>query len=145
MKSLRGLLLTLVLVALAAGLGAWGGARYVLRAEQEPSLHTFLHDKLNLSSDQKATLDVLERGFAVRRSAREAEMRLANAELAAAIEAKHQNSPEVQSAIEHFHDVMGELQKETIVHILNMRAILTPNQAAIFDKRVSEALTEETK
>ena len=72
-------------------------------------------------------------------------MRLANAELAAAIEAKHQNSPEVQSAIEHFHDVMGELQKETIVHILDMRAILTPNQAAIFDKRVSEALTEETK
>ena len=145
MKSLRGLLLTLVLVALAAGLGAWGGARYVLRAEREPSLHAFLHDKLNLSSDQKAKLDVLERDFAVRRSAREAEMRLANAELAAAIEAKHQNSPEVQSAIEHFHDVMGELQKETIVHILDMRAILTPNQAAIFDKRVSEALTEETK
>lgn len=145
MKNLRGLLLTLVLVALAAGLGAWGGARYVLRAEREPSLHTFLHDKLNLSSDQKAKLDVLERDFAVRRSAREAEMRLANAELAAAIEAKHQNSPEVQSAIEHFHDVMGELQKETIVHILDMRAILTPNQAAIFDKRVSEALTEETK
>lgn len=145
MKGLRGLLLTLVLVALAAGLGAWGGARYVLRAEQEPSLHAFLHGKLNLSSDQKAKLDVLESGFAVRRSAREAELRLANAELAAAIEAKHENSPEVQSAIEHFHDVMGELQKETIVHILDMRAILTPNQAAIFDKRVSEALTEETK
>ena len=145
MKGLRGLLLTLVLVALAAGLGAWGGARYVLRAEQEPSLHAFLHDKLNLSSDHQATLDVLESQFAVRRSAREAELRLANAELAAAIEAKHENSPEVQSAIEHFHDVMGELQKETIVHILDMRAILTPNQAAIFDKRVSEALTEETK
>ncbi|HVK41224.1 MAG TPA: periplasmic heavy metal sensor [Phenylobacterium sp.] len=145
MKGLRGLLLTLVLAALAAGLGAWGGARYVLRAQQEPSLHAFVHDKLNLSSDQEAKLDVLEREFAVRRSAREAELRLANAELAAAIEAKHRYSPEVQTAIEHFHDVMGELQKETIVHILHMRAILTPSQAEIFDKRVSEALTEETK
>lgn len=145
MKGVRGLLLTLVLAALAAGLGAWGGARYVLHAQQEPSLHAFLHDKLNLSSDQEARLDVLERDFAVRRSAREAELRLANAELAAAIEAKHRYSPEVQSAIVHFHDVMGELQKETIVHILDMRAILTPSQAEIFDKRVSEALTEETK
>ena len=145
MKGLRGLLLTLVLAALAAGLGAWGGARYVLLAQQEPSLHAFVHDKLNLSSGQEAKLDVLEREFAVRRSAREAELRLANAELAAAIEAKHRYSPEVQTAIEHFHDVMGELQKETIVHILHMRAILTPSQAEIFDKRVSEALTEETK
>ncbi len=109
------------------------------------SLHAFLHDKLNLSSDQKAKLDVLESQFAVRRSAREAELRLANAELAAAIEAKHENSPEVQSAIEHFHDVMGELQKETVVHILQMRAILTPEQAAIFDRRVSEALTEDAQ
>lgn len=145
MKGLRGLLLTLVLAALAAGLGAWGGAKYVLRAEREPSLHSFLHDKLNLSSDQKAKLEVLETEFAVRRRAREAELRLANAELAAAIETQHRYSPEVKTAIEHFHDVMGELQKETIVHILDMRAILTPNQAAIFDKRVSEALTEETK
>ncbi|MBT9473215.1 MAG: periplasmic heavy metal sensor [Pseudomonadota bacterium] len=145
MKGLRGLLLTLVLVALAAGLGAWGGAKYVLRAEREPSLHSFLHGKLNLSTDQKAKLEILETEFAVRRRAREAELRLANAELAAAIETQHRYSPEVKSAIEHFHDVMGELQKETIVHILDMRAILTPNQAAIFDKRVSEALTEETK
>ena len=40
---------------------------------------------------------------------------------------------------------MGELQKETVVHILQMRAILTPEQAAIFDRRVSEALTEDAK
>jgi Spy/CpxP family protein refolding chaperone len=67
---------------------------------------------------------------------------MANAELAAAINAQHRYGPEVQAAVEHFHDIMGQLQKETIVHVMQMRAILTPQQAAIFDKRVSEALTE---
>ena len=145
MSGIKGAILTVLLAALAAGLGAWGGAKYVLHDKREPSLHEFMHDRLHLTAEQSRKLQIIERDFSITRSAREAELRLANAELAAAIEAKHKYSPEVRTAIEHFHDVMGELQKETIVHILHMRAILTPEQAAIFDKRVSEALTEETK
>lgn len=145
MSGVRGAILTVLLAALAAGLGAWGGATYVLRAQREPSLHEFMHDQLDLTAEQNRKLQVIEREFSITRSAREAELRLANAELAAAIDAKHQYSPEVRSAIEHFHDVMGELQKESIVHILHMRAILTPEQAVVFDRRVSEALTEDAK
>lgn len=145
MNAIKGAILTVLLAALAAGLGAWGGASYVLRAERKPSLHEFMHEKLHLTDEQNRKLLALERDFSITRSAREAELRLANAELARAIEAKHEYSPEVRTAIEHFHDVMGGLQKETIVHILQMRAILTPEQAAIFDRRVSEALTEETR
>jgi Spy/CpxP family protein refolding chaperone len=142
-KGLRGALLTIVLAALAAGLGAWGGARYVLHRDSEPSLHSFVHEELNLSAEQDRKLEEIEREFSVVRAAREAELRMANAELAAAINAKHRYSPEVQAAVEHFHHVMGQFQKETIVHVMQMRAILTPQQAAIFDKRVSEALTED--
>ncbi len=145
MSGLRGAILTVLLAAIAAGLGAWGGSTYVLRAQREPSLHEFLHEQLELTPEQSRKLQVLEREFSITRSAREAELRLANAELAAAINAKHEYSPEVRRAIEHFHDVMGDLQEESIVHILQMRAILTPGQAAIFDRRVSEALTEEAK
>lgn len=145
MSGLRGAILTVLLAAIAAGLGAWGGSTYVLRAQREPSLHEFLHDQLHLNAEQSLKLQALEREFSITRSAREAELRLANAELAAAINAKHEYSPEVRGAIEHFHDVMGELQKESIVHILQMRAILTPEQAVVFDKRVAEALTEEAK
>lgn len=145
MSGLRAAILTVLLAAVAAGLGAWGGATYVLRAQREPSLHEFVHDSLNLSAEQQRKLQALEREFSVTRSAREAELRLANAELAAAINAKHQYSPEVRTAIEHFHDVMGELQKETVIHVVHMRTILTPEQAAIFDRRVSEALTEDAK
>lgn len=140
----RGLALTLVLAVFAGGLGSWVGARYFGRAQQPPSLHVFVHEELQLSPTQEEQVENLEADFAMRRRAREAQLRAANAELAAAIQARHEYSPEVQAAVERFHHAMGELQKETILHVLNMRKVLTPEQAAKFDRRIAEALTEET-
>lgn len=139
----RALLLTLVLTALAAVGGTWLGARYVYEQRRQPSLHEFVHKELHLSSPQEKQLEALEQDFAVRRRAREAELRAANAQLAAAIQARHEYSPEVQAAVERFHMAMGELQKETILHVLAMRKILTPEQAAKFDRQISEALTDQ--
>ena len=45
--------------------------------------------------------------------------------------------------MERFHDAMSELQKETILHVLAMRTVLTPDQAVQFDQRIGEALTEQ--
>jgi len=140
----RGLALTLILAVLAGALGSWIGAHYLGRTQQAPSLHVFVHDELKLSTAQEQRLEALEADFAVRRRAREAQLRAANAELAAAIQARHEYSPEVQAAVERFHHAMGELQKETILHVLSMRKVLTPDQAAKFDRRIAEALTEET-
>jgi Spy/CpxP family protein refolding chaperone len=139
----RGLALTLVLAVLAGALGSWIGARYLGQTQQPPSLHVFVHEELRLSPAQKQQFEALEADFAVRRRAREAQLRAANAELAAAIQARHEYSPEVQAAVERFHHAMGELQKETILHVLSMRKVLTPDQAAKFDRRIAEALTEE--
>ena len=134
MKGLsRGLILTLVLTLFAAVGGTWIGARYIYAQQHQPSLHEFVHEELKLNADQQTRLAALEQDFAVRRRAREAELRAANAELARA----------VQAAVERFHDAMGELQKETILHVLAMRAILTPEQARQFDARISESLTEQ--
>jgi hypothetical protein len=70
-------------------------------------------------------------------------MRAANAHLAAAIEAEHGYGPEVTAAIDHTHQVMGEMQKETLEHLFAMRAVLKPDQAAVFDRTVVKALTPE--
>jgi Spy/CpxP family protein refolding chaperone len=141
----RGLALTLVLVVLASALGAWIGARHFAPSQEASSLHAFVHDELNLSADQARRIEALEQAFAVRRRAREGELRAANAELAAAIQARHEYSPEVRAAVDHFHQAMGELQKETILHVLDMRKVLTPEQAAKFDRRIAEALTEQAE
>lgn len=138
------LLLTLVLSVIVAFAGAWAGAKYMAAgAQPNAPLHDLVHRKLNLTAEQERRIDGLERTFAVRRQALEAEMRAANADLARAIAAEHAYSPGVQQAVDRFHRAMGELQKETILHVLAMRRVLTPEQAATFDNTVVKALTED--
>jgi Spy/CpxP family protein refolding chaperone len=140
----RSILLTVVFAALAAAAGAFVGARYVVdHARHSESLHEVMHDKLHLTADQQRRIEGLEQSYAVRRRVLEAEMRAANADLAQAIQKSHTYSPEVQQAIDRFHHSMGELQKESILHVLSMRQVLTPDQAAVFDDTVSKVLTEE--
>jgi len=140
----RSLLLTIVLSALAAAAGAWGGSQYVVqRMHHATSLHQTMHEKLDLTRDQDQRIDGLERDYAVRRHALEAEMRAANADLAKAIQAEHTYSTAVQQAIDRSHRAMSELQKQSILHVLAMRQVLTSQQTARFDDTVVKALTED--
>lgn len=144
MSFARGLLITLALSVAAAFAGAWGGAQYIVsRMHEEPPLHEMVHEKLHLTAEQERRIAGLERNFAVRRRTLETEMRAANADLARAIEHEHAYSPAVQQAVDRFHRAMGQLQKETILHVLAMRQVLTPDQAARFDDTVVKALTDE--
>lgn len=136
-------LLIVAVVAILAGLvGALIGNRLVAR-QASPSLHQAVHDELALDARQRTQIETLEARFAVRRRAFELEMRTANAELATAIQTERGYGPGVTAAVDHFHDVMGRLQKETIEHVFAMRSILTPAQAERFDRTVVKALTSE--
>jgi len=142
----RSIVLTLVLSALAAAIGVWGGGQYVVRQmHHNTPLHQLVHEKLNLTPDQERRIDGLERDYAARRKVLEAEMRAANAELAQAIQEQHSYTPKVQAAIDRFHMAMGALQKESIQHVIAMRAVLTPQQAARFDDTVVKNLTEQAQ
>jgi Spy/CpxP family protein refolding chaperone len=144
MSLTRSLILTIVLSLVAAAVGAWGGSRYVVaRMHHAEPLHQVVHEKLNLTAAQDRQIAGLEQEYAVRRKAHEAEMRAANADLARAIQQSHAYSPDVQTAIDRFHEAMGALQKESILHVLAMRKVLTPAQAAKFDDTVATALTED--
>ncbi len=114
-----------------------------MRERQPPNLHSIVHKKLDLSPDQDHRLDVIEARFAVQRPALEAEVRAANRELAAAIAASNGDTPQVQAAVDHFHVAMGDLQKATIAHVFEMRSVLTPAQAEVFDKAVVDALRHD--
>ena len=143
MRGVRGIALILALAVLAGLAGAWLGGRYLAPRPHEPSLHELVHHELDLTPEQERRIELLEERFATRRSALQGELRAANQELAAAIGKGHALTPQVQAGIEHFHDAMGRLQQETILHVLQMRAVLTPAQARVFDDRVQESLTEE--
>lgn len=142
-SSWKSIIITAILAALASGAATWASASWVMRERQPPSLHSVVHDRLDLSAEQDRRLDAIEARFAARRPALEAEVRAANRELAAAIAASDGDTPQVQAAVDHFHAAMGDLQKATITHVFEMRSVLTPAQAAVFDEAVVDALRSD--
>ncbi|MDP3369319.1 MAG: periplasmic heavy metal sensor [Brevundimonas sp.] len=139
----RFIVITALLAALASGAATWASATWIMRERQAPSLHSIVHDELDLNADQERRLAAIEVRFAGRRQGLEAEVRAANHELAAAIAASDGDTPQVQAAIDHFHAAMGDLQKATIGHVFEMRSVMTPAQAEAFDARVVEALRQD--
>lgn len=137
-----------LLIALLAFFAALAGVFVgrVLLGECRPAgndLHELLHERLDLDTRQHARLEEIEGRFAVRRRAIELELRADNARLAEAIQAEHGNGPKVRAAVDKSHGAMGELQKETLAHIFEMRQLLRPDQAAKFDSAVTRALTSD--
>lgn len=139
----KSIAVTAIMAAFASCAATWASATWVMRERQPPSLHSIVHEKLDLSAEQDRRLDVIEARFAARRPALEAEVRAANRELAAAIAASDGDTPHVQAAVDHFHAAMGDLQKATITHVFEMRSVLTPAQAEVFDEAVVDALRDD--
>lgn len=140
-------LLLLALVAFASAIcGVFVGKIVVDRPRpKETELHALLHGELKLTPQQHVKIDAIEARFAVRRKALELDMRAANARLAEAIEAEHGYGPKVTAAIDQSHVAMGALQKETLEHLFEMRAVLDSEQAKMFDSTVVKALTADAR
>ncbi|HOY76419.1 MAG TPA: periplasmic heavy metal sensor [Hyphomonadaceae bacterium] len=143
--SVRSAIVTVVLAFLAGIGGMWLGRQLLTAPAHDQSLHAMVHNELSLTAEQDKALHALEADFAARRQTLEAEMREANAELAAAIRASETAGPAVEAAVHHFHDAMGALQTETIAHVFAMRKVLAPEQRRQFDDRIGEALTADAK
>jgi hypothetical protein len=140
-------LLLIALVAFVASVCGVLVARQFLAtdAPSESEVHKLLHDRLELAPQQHAKIEALEKQHAIRKRALELEMRAANARLAEAIEIEHGYGDRVTGAVDHVHHVMGEMQKETLQHLFAMRSVLSPQQARIFDRTVTKALTGDKK
>lgn len=135
------ILAAVLLTGIGGAAGGWLGVQYGLRqAHLDQGLDDVLHHQLGLTPDQDRRIEALEADFHRRRDALEAEMEAANRDLARALAANHSYGPEARAAIHRFHAAMGELQEATIQHILAMRAVLTPAQAAAFDRTIDQTL-----
>ncbi len=137
------IVVTAMLAALASGAATWASATLIMQERQPPSLHSVVHEQLDLSAEQDRRIEDIEGRFAARRPALEAEVRAANRELADAIAASDGDAAKVQAAVDHFHAAMGDLQKATITHVFEMRSVLTPAQARVFDAAVVDSLRDD--
>lgn len=132
----------LTVVALAAGV--WIGSRMQMSHGPAASdVHNILHHQLGLTPEQDQKIEALEAKFGLDRKTLDVQMRAANLELARALETEPAYGEAAKTAISHFHEAMAKLQELTILHILDMRAVLTPTQAEVFDKTVRQALSAD--
>lgn len=140
----RSVLLIILLTAAAGAFGGWMGVRYgIATSHQHSGLDELVHKKLALSDAQTQAISAIEERFAARRKILEGEMRAANRDLAAAVRSEPEYGARAKAAITRFHSAESALQQETIMHVLAMRRVLTPDQAKQFDEEVSRALTAE--
>lgn len=141
---MSGRALLLALLAFAAALGGAYAARLLIQPEHHAvnDLHILLYEELDLTDDQLQRLKKLEAGYMADKGRLEQAMRDDNARLAKAIAAEHGYGAGVEAAVDRSHHNMGELQKVTLEHVFAMRGVLTPPQAARYDRAVIKTLTE---
>jgi nickel and cobalt resistance protein CnrR len=142
---LRNLLITIV-VAMAAGwAGGWLGVR-TLVAEDEmlplrQTVSAIVRGDLELTGEQIRDIQNIENRYYDRRIQLRSHVAEANRELADALMNDMAFGREAQQASLHVERGLGDLQRATIIYVLEVRDVLTPEQQVIYDRKVREVLT----
>jgi len=129
-----------LVAALAGATGVYVGLNVFANNRTSGSLDDVMHRELHLDETQDQQLREIEARYAQRKSVLETEMRAATRQIAEAVSEDKSLTPRVELAVEQFHRAMGSLQHDTIVHVFEMRAVLTPVQQARFDELVRREL-----
>jgi len=147
----RQLIITVLLAGFAGFLGVWVGANRVDASLYPPArpLRAAV-DELSrrgltgLTSQQKAQINAIDQRYAHTRTMLRARIAAANVELSDALAEEMGFGPAVEKSINDLKTVVGELQRQTVLYVLNLRAVLTPPQQAIFDEKVVAALMTDS-
>ena len=142
----RNLVVT-VLVATAAGAaGGWVGAERAqgsLLATQplRQSVDDVIANDLALTEAQRSEIALIQDRFDSERRRLRNRVAAGNLQLADALMADMAYGRQAQLAVQTVQEGLGELQKATIVYVLDVRDVLTMEQQILYDRRVREALT----
>lgn len=143
----------LAITVILAGVAAYAGTRLGEQPQKPPveapraklllrdSVYQMVHQDMNLTPDQKRKIDAIEARYAHRRNELRAQIGSANAELGEALANEMALGTAASRALEHLQQAMGQLQRETILYTLEIRAVLTPQQQQVLDQKVFESLT----
>lgn len=137
----RDLRLSLIVAVLAFGACWMVGNSFMGHRQTTYDPHQWLHEQLNITSEQDTKLEPIEAKFAKRKRALEAEIHKANRELATAINEDGNYSVRVKQSVDKIQAAMGELQKVTLEHLFEMHSVLTPEQRTKLNSLTTDALT----
>jgi Heavy-metal resistance len=142
----RQLLLTVILAGLAGFTGVWFGARGLPSDAPPPAPLRMAVDELarrglgGLTAEQKNKITDIDSRFSRQRIKLRARIASANSDLADALSAEMTLGPKTEASIENLKSMIGELQRATVVYVLDLRGVLTEPQQTVFDEKVVAAL-----
>jgi hypothetical protein len=141
----RNLAITIVVALMAGWAGGWLGVR-TLVAEDEmlplrQTVSAIVRGDLRLTDEQMRDIRNIENRYYDRRIQLRTNVAAANRELADALMNDMAFGREAQQASLHVEKGLGDLQRATIVYVLEVRDVLTPEQQVIYDRKVREVLT----
>lgn len=141
----RNLVVTVLVAAAAGAAGGWVGAeragdRLLNTQPLRQSVQDVVASGLNLTADQKKEIQEIEDRYYQKRGFLRNQIAKANMELADALMADMAFGREAQTAVAHVQEGLGDLQKATILYVLEVRDVLTTEQQKAYDRKVREAL-----
>lgn len=144
----RNLLVTVVVAGVAAFIGAWAGSARIHHGPARASplreaVHAMAERGLKLTPPQQQAIAAIDARYSRKREALRAQISRANAEVADALALEMAFGPKAEQAINHLQATVGDLQKATILYVLEVRETLTLDQKQVYDEKVVQALTAE--
>ncbi len=140
------LLVTVILAGGAGFIGARYGASSLAPQDQPMLLRQSVHDmaqELKLTPVQAKAIDAIETRYTTTRNTLRVKIGQANIELAGAMSEEMTFGPQAQNAIDHLQASVGDLQRQTVLYVLEVRDVLTPAQQVAYDQKVVAALTAD--
>ena len=138
----RNLAITVVLAFAAAYVGARLGShasptRPTLLRE---SVYQMVHNDLKLTPTQAAAIGKIDADYEHHRNTLRANISTGDAELAQALATEMALGSSAQTALSHIQGSLGEMQKDSVVYVLDVRAQLDPEQQMRLDRKIFESL-----
>lgn len=131
------MIIAVLVSGLVAAAAAWLVTDWVLHRHADShahdhaqgDLHAWMHENLDLTPEQHDKLEPVEAAFEQKRAQLKEAIRLAGADLAAAIGAPEPDRAALDAALERLNKSQAELQRATIDHFFAMKRYLRPAQA----------------
>jgi nickel and cobalt resistance protein CnrR len=142
----RNLAVTVVVALLAGAVGGWMGARNAIDGDAQTlplrqTVSEIVSRDLKLSADQAKVIEAIEHKYYDKRTSLRMQVSDANRNLADALMADMAFGREAQQASNQLEQGLGELQRATILYVLEVRDVLSPEQQMVYDRKVREVLT----
>jgi Spy/CpxP family protein refolding chaperone len=109
----------------------------------ETDFHAWMHEHLDITPEQHATLEPIEAEFEKQRVRLKEEIRAAGREVAATISEANVDDARLKSALERLNQTQGELQRLTLDHFFAMKRYLRPAQAKKLVEWTHDSLARE--